>query len=77
QGLPQSGGVAGGCADVTAVVLFQGEVNVTFLGLGCRLKSAIPRTDVLLGLPFGRLEQVVTGLEKMARPIALLAQART
>jgi uncharacterized protein (DUF169 family) len=76
QQLPQSGGVAGGCADVTTVVLFNGEVNVTFLGLGCRIKSAIPREHILLGLPFGRIEELTANLEKMAKPIAMLAKAR-
>jgi uncharacterized protein (DUF169 family) len=41
--LPQSGGALGGCADITALPLLEGITNVTFLGLGCRLKTG--KTD--------------------------------
>lgn len=75
QNLPQSGGVAGGCADVTTVVLNTGRVNVTFLGLGCRLKSAIPASNIQLGLPWPLLGQIVDNLEKMKKPIGMLAAA--
>jgi uncharacterized protein (DUF169 family) len=76
QQLPQSGGVAGGCADVTTWPLFEGTVNVTFLGLGCRLKSSIPHDHLLFGLPWDRMEEIVGHLEKMSKPIAMLANAR-
>ena len=39
--LPQSGGALGGCADITAMPMLEGISNITFLGLGCRLKSSI------------------------------------
>ena len=76
QQLPQSGGVAGGCADVTTLPLFEDAVNVTFLGLGCRLKSTIPHDHLLFGLPWKRLEEIVVSLEKMSKPMAMLAKAR-
>lgn len=76
QILPQSGGVAGGCSDVTIVPLDDNNVNVTFLGLGCRLKSAIPNNHILMGLPAGLLEEVTDSLEKMKKPMAMLAKAR-
>ncbi|NIR14491.1 MAG: DUF169 domain-containing protein, partial [Desulfobacterales bacterium] len=37
--LPQSGGALGGCSDITALPMLEGVPNVTFLGLGCRLKA--------------------------------------
>ena len=49
--LPQSGGALGGCADITALPLLQGIPNVTFLGLGCRLKSALDPCHLMLGVP--------------------------
>ena len=39
--LPQSGGALGGCADITVLPLLEKVPNVTFLGLGCRLKTGL------------------------------------
>jgi uncharacterized protein (DUF169 family) len=75
QMLPQSGGVAGGCADVTTFVLGRNEVNVTFLGLGCRMKSAIPSSRLLVGIPMVRLEALCTALEGLKGPMNKLAGA--
>ena len=75
QSLPQSGGVAGGCADITVLPSVRGEANVTFLGLGCRLKSGIPADHLQFGLPAARLAEVMANLEKMAQPMAMLAKA--
>ena len=49
--LPQSGGALGGCADITAWPLLTGQANVTFLGLGCRVKSAIDPQHLMMGIP--------------------------
>ncbi len=76
QQLPQSGGVAGGCADVTTLPLFEGVVNVTFLGLGCRLKSTIPQDHLLFGMAWDRMAEIVDHLEKMSKPMGMLAKAR-
>ena len=70
--LPQSGGALGGCADITALPLLDGTANVTFLGLGCRIKSAIPRSDLMMGIPGSGLEKIHTHLLAMAKPIAML-----
>ncbi len=75
QNLPQAGGVAGGCADVTAYPLLTGSPNITFLGLACRLKSAIPAGHLFFGLPGSGLEELLKHLEKMAKPIGKLAEA--
>ena len=77
QQLPQSGGVAGGCADTTVVPVVNGETNLTFLGLGCRIKSGIPAQHLLVGLPFNKIDEIADHLEKMAKPMAKLAQSRT
>ena len=76
QSLPQSGGVAGGCSDVTLAPLLNSEVNITFYGLGCRIKSAIPKDRLIFGLPVSRLNDIVKNLEKMAKPMQMLAQVR-
>jgi uncharacterized protein (DUF169 family) len=75
--LPQSGGALGGCADITALPLLQGTPNVTFLGLGCRLKSALDPCHLMLGLPGNALAAVHQNILAMAKPIAKLKNART
>jgi len=74
--LPQSGGALGGCADITALPLLQGVVNVTFLGLGCRLKSAVDACHLMLGAPGGLLPTIHQHILEMGKPIAMLKNAR-
>jgi uncharacterized protein (DUF169 family) len=76
QQLPQSGGVAGGCADVTLLPIRDGAVNITFMGLSCRIKSGIPPSHLLVGLPADKLEEIIVHLEKMSKPMAKLKQSR-
>lgn len=75
--LPQSGGALGGCADITARPLLEGIANVTFLGLGCRLKSAVDPCDLMLGAPGNRLEMIHSHILAMAKPIAMLQKQHT
>jgi len=75
--LPQSGGALGGCADITALVLLQGVPNVTFLGLGCRLKSALNACHLMMGVPGNTLAALHQHLLDLAKPIAMLRKART
>lgn len=70
--LPQSGGALGGCSDITALPLLQGIPNVTFLGLGCRLKSAIGPDHLMLGINGSDLAMVHTHIMEMAKPIDML-----
>ena len=76
QELPQSGGALGGCADITAWPLLEGQPNVTFLGLGCRIKSAIDACHLMLGLPGSLLTPLHANIVNMAKPIAMLKNAR-
>ncbi len=76
QDLPQSGGALGGCADITAIPLLQGIPNVTFLGLGCRIKSALDACHLMMGIPGGSLDSVHAHIRDMAKPIAMLNNAR-
>lgn len=73
--LPQSGGALGGCADITALPLLKGEANVTFLGLGCRLKSAINASDLMLGVSGNDLAMIHKHILNMEKPISMLANA--
>jgi uncharacterized protein (DUF169 family) len=75
--LPQSGGALGGCADITALPLLQGIPNVTFLGLGCRLKSALDACHLMMGVPGNTLAAMHQHVLDMAKPIAMLKNART
>jgi uncharacterized protein (DUF169 family) len=74
--LPQSGGALGGCADITAYPLLTGAPNVTFLGLGCRLKSALDPCHLMMGVPGSALIQVHRHILDLAKPIAMLKKAR-
>ncbi len=73
--LPQSGGALGGCADITAWPLLQGQANVTFLGLGCRIKSALDPAHLMMGIPGAVLNQVHENILAMAKPITMLDNA--
>jgi uncharacterized protein (DUF169 family) len=70
--LPQSGGALGGCADITALPLLNNQPNITFLGLGCRIKSAIDQCDLMMGLPGDDIEKLHTHILDMSKPIAML-----
>lgn len=74
--LPQSGGALGGCADITALPLLEGTSNITFLGLGCRIKSAIEPGDLMMGIPGKDIEMLAHNIENMAKPIAMLNKSR-
>jgi uncharacterized protein (DUF169 family) len=73
--LPQSGGALGGCADITAWPLLQGQANVTFLGLGCRVKSAVGPCYLMMGIPGTMLSEVHNHILAMAKPITMLNNA--
>ena len=75
--LPQSGGALGGCSDITALPLLKGIPNVTFLGLGCRLKSAIGPNHLMLGINGTDLAITYKHIMEMAKPIDMLNRQRT
>ncbi len=70
--LPQSGGALGGCADITVLPLQEKVPNLTFLGLGCRLKTGLDSCHLMLGAPGEVLAPVHQHLLAMAKPIAML-----
>lgn len=70
--LPQSGGALGGCSDITALPLLKGESNITFLGLGCRMKSAVDPCHLMLGIPGDQLEKIHMHILDMSKPITML-----
>ena len=72
--LPQSGGALGGCSDITALPLLKGKPNITFLGLGCRMKSAIGPCHLMLGISGDSLDLINTHILDMSKPIAMLAK---
>ncbi len=75
--LPQSGGALGGCADITVLPLQEGIANVTFLGLGCRMKTALDPCHLMLGAPGGAVTALHEHLLAMAKPIAMLKNSRS
>jgi uncharacterized protein (DUF169 family) len=74
--LPQSGGALGGCSDITALPLLKGITNITFLGLGCRLKSSVDHCHLMMGTPGTMLETIHSHILGMEKPIAMLKNAR-
>jgi len=74
--LPQSGGALGGCADITALPLLEGITNITFLGLGCRLKTAIDACHLMLGISGERLSTIHGHILDMEKPIAMMNKQR-
>jgi len=74
--LPQSGGALGGCSDITVLPLLQEMPNITFLGLGCRLKTGLDPCHLMLGLPVSALAATHRHLMDMAKPMAMLQKAR-
>ena len=75
--LPQSGGALGGCSDITALPLLTGKPNITFLGLGCRMKSAIDPCYLMMGINGNDLERIHTHIQDMAKPIAMLNKQKS
>jgi uncharacterized protein (DUF169 family) len=74
--LPQSGGALGGCSDITALPLLQKIPNITFLGLGCRIKTGLGPCHLMLGIPAGFLTSTHRHIQEMAKPIAMLQKSR-
>lgn len=74
--LPQSGGALGGCADITALPLLKGTANITFLGLGCRIKSAIEACDLMMGISGKDMEMLNKHILNMEKPISMLSQSK-
>jgi uncharacterized protein (DUF169 family) len=70
--LPQSGGALGGCADITALPILAGVSNITFLGLGCRLKTGIDAGHLMMGVPGSVLISLHAHILEMAKPITML-----
>lgn len=74
--LPQSGGALGGCSDITALPMIDGITNITFLGLGCRLKSGIGPCHLMMGTPGDKLDLIHKHTLDLAKPIAMLNKQR-
>jgi uncharacterized protein (DUF169 family) len=74
--LPQSGGALGGCADITAFPILKGDANVTFLGLGCRIKSGLDGCHLMMGVPGTMLEMIYSNIMRMEKPMNMLKNAQ-
>jgi uncharacterized protein (DUF169 family) len=76
QDLPQSGGALGGCSDITALPLLTGLPNITFLGLGCRIKTGLDACHLMMGLNSRDLAAMHAHVVAMAKPITMLFAAQ-
>lgn len=75
--LPQSGGALEDCSNITPLPLLKGVPNITFLGLGCRMKSAIGPCDFMLGISGDSLDIIHAHILDMPKPISMLAELRS
>jgi len=75
QDLPQSGGALGGCSDITALPLLIGMPNITFLGLGCRIKTGLDACHLMMGVNAADMPGLQAHIQAMAKPIAMLSAA--
>lgn len=53
------------CADTTILPTLTGEINISLGCFGCRRATDIEDDEMLLGIPFGKLEEVVSALENI------------
>ena len=74
--LPQSGVALGGCSDITALPLLPWTPNVTFLGPGCRMKSAIDPCHLMMRIPGSAADMLNAHILDMAKPMAMLKKSR-
>ena len=75
--LPQSGGALGGCSDITVLPMMEGVTNITFLGLGCRMKSNLGPCYLMMGTPGEKIEMIHAHTQDLAKPIAMLKKQRS
>jgi uncharacterized protein (DUF169 family) len=53
------------CADTTILPTLTGEINLSLGCFGCRRATDIEDDELLIGIPFGKLEEIVSALEKI------------
>lgn len=53
------------CADTTILPTLTGEINVSLGCFGCRKATDIENDEMLMGIPFNKLEEIVNALEKL------------
>jgi uncharacterized protein (DUF169 family) len=53
------------CADTTILPSLTGEINVSLGCFGCRKATDIENDEMLIGIPFSKLEEIVNALEKL------------
>ncbi|AKB30166.1 hypothetical protein MSSAC_3846 [Methanosarcina siciliae C2J] len=53
------------CADTTILPSLTGEINVSLGCFGCRKATDIENDEMLIGIPFNKLEEIVNALEKL------------
>ncbi|WP_410507948.1 DUF169 domain-containing protein [Methanosarcina hadiensis] len=53
------------CADTTILPSLTGEINVSLGCFGCRKATDIENDEMLMGIPFNKLEEIVNALEKL------------
>lgn len=53
------------CADTTILPNLTGEINISLGCFGCRKATDIENDEMLIGIPFDKLEEIVNALEKL------------
>ncbi|MCQ1534170.1 hypothetical protein FTO70_00345 [Methanosarcina sp. KYL-1] len=53
------------CADTTILPTLSGDINVSLGCFGCRKATDIENDEMLIGIPFNKIEEIVQALEKI------------
>ncbi len=53
------------CADTTILPSLTGEINMSLGCFGCRKATDIEKDEMLIGIPFNKLEEIVNSLQKL------------
>ena len=68
-------GMQASCADATTVPIKTGEVNFTLGCYGCRSAGKLGDDEMYVGIPIGKLEEVLKGLHGLRRAMGKLDDA--
>lgn len=53
------------CADTTILPFLTGDINVSLGCYGCRRSTDIEKDEMIVGIPFNKIEEIIRALEKI------------
>lgn len=64
------------CVDATVIPLVKDTINSSLGCYGCRDATNIEDSECLIGLPYGKLEEVIGNLEKLSEKAMKKARSK-